>query len=128
MNKPSTIYIRDYDYPLPQERIAPFPLAKRDDSKLLVYRQGHITDEHFHQLPGLLPQGSLLVVNDTRVIEARILFRKPSGGVIEIFCLEPEDGMIEQSLLRTGPVTWRCLIGGASKWKPGQLLQKTIEG
>lgn len=120
------LYIKDYDYHLPHDRIAEFPLEQRDQSKLLVYRNGEMTDDRFSNLPKHLPENSTLILNNTRVIEARILFRKHTGGVIEIFCLEPHQQTIEQSLAKTEKVHWQCLIGGASKWKPGQILRKEI--
>ena len=120
------ILIRDYGYDLPHERIAEFPLKERDQSKLLVYRNSEITDDRFLHLHEYLPQNSTLILNNTRVIEARILFHKPTGGVIEVFCLEPFRQTIEQSLLSVEKVQWRCLIGGASKWKAGQILQKKV--
>lgn len=121
------IYIKDYTYSLPLERIAAFPLSKRDQSKLLVYKSGKISDDVFQDLPRHLHPGSTLVLNNTRVIEARILFQKPTGGIIEIFCLEPaEENIIENAISHSGPVRWNCLIGGASKWKPGQALQKEL--
>lgn len=121
------IFIKDYTYSLPQERIAAFPLPERDHSKLLVYKSGKISDDVFYNMPGHLQEGTTLVVNNTRVIEARILFQKPTGGVIEIFCLEPADEFnIEITISHSGPVRWNCLIGGASKWKPGQILQKEL--
>jgi S-adenosylmethionine:tRNA ribosyltransferase-isomerase len=124
--EPYHILIRDYDYNLPHDRIAEFPLQERDQSKLLVYNNGEITDDHFFNLPAHLPENSTLILNNTRVIEARVLFKKPTGGVIEIFCLEPFQQTIEQSLTSIGRSQWQCLIGGASKWKPGQILQKEI--
>ena len=124
--EPNNIYIHEYDYDLPFERIAEFPLAERDASKLLVYKNHEITDSRFNQLIDFLPENSLLILNDTRVIEARILFQKQTGGVIEIFCLEPYEETIEISLAKNKTTKWLCLIGGASKWKPGQLLQKQI--
>jgi len=120
------IFIKDYDYNLPQEKIAEFPLRERDESKLLIYSSGEITDDYFFRLGQHLPENSILILNNTRVIEARILFKKPTGGVIEIFCLEPFQETLEQSLSSTGKVQWQCLIGGASKWKHGLLLQKKI--
>ncbi|GAB4094459.1 S-adenosylmethionine:tRNA ribosyltransferase-isomerase [Flaviaesturariibacter terrae] len=120
--------ISAFDYPLPDDRIAAFPLPERDASRLLVAESGRIDDRHFRDLPSLLPEGATLVVNDTRVIEARIFFQKPSGGVIELFCLEPaRPAEMTAALQSEGPVQWRCLIGGASKWKPGQVLRKTLE-
>ena len=85
--EPYHILIRDYDYNLPHDRIAEFPLRERDQSKLLVFNNGEITDDHFFNLPSHLPENSTLILNNTRVIEARVLFKKPTGGVIEIFCL-----------------------------------------
>jgi len=125
---PGNILIDDYTYVLPDEKIARYPLAERDTSKLLVYQNGAITDAHYNELPRFLPAGSLLVFNNTKVVEARLLFQKPSGGVIELFCLEPHDSYpdITTGLLQQGRVLWKCLIGGASKWKPGQVLHKTI--
>jgi S-adenosylmethionine:tRNA ribosyltransferase-isomerase len=120
------LWIRDYDYQLPHERIAEFPLKERDQSKLLVYRKGGITDDHFFNVHEHIPANSTLILNNTKVIEARVLFKKPTGAVIEIFCLEPHQQPIEQSLTSTHTVQWQCLIGGASKWKPGQILHKEI--
>lgn len=120
------ILIEDYTYNLPTDRIAVHPLPQRDASKLLVYKSGGIIDDHFYNLPQHLPANSLLVLNNTKVIEARILFTKPSGGVIEIFCLEPIGQSMEVALQQQGTARWKCLIGGASKWKPGQILEKTI--
>jgi S-adenosylmethionine:tRNA ribosyltransferase-isomerase len=120
------IRIRDYNYDLPHHRIAEFPLSERDASKLLIYRKGEIVNSHFSNLHEHLPDGSTLILNNTRVIEARILFQKPTGGVIEIFCLVPFQQTVEQSLSSQGKVQWQCLIGGASKWKAGQILQKKI--
>ena len=124
--QPNQISIKEYDYLLPHERIAEFPLERRDQSKLLVYQEGRITDDRFYSIGQYLPESALIIVNDTRVIEARILFQKPTGGVIEIFCLEPFEQPVEQALHNKGKVLWRCLIGGASKWKPGQILEKKV--
>jgi S-adenosylmethionine:tRNA ribosyltransferase-isomerase len=123
---PQTILIKDYNYNLSQERIAEFPLKQRDQSKLLIYQNGVIADSNFCNLHDYLPENSTLILNNTRVLEARVLFKKPTGGVIEIFCLEPSDQSIEQSLSKTKNVQWQCLIGGASKWKHGQILKKEI--
>ncbi len=119
--------MQDYTYLLPNERIAHHPLPKRDDSKLLVYKSGRIETDHFYQLADRLLEGATLILNNTRVIEARVFFTKATGGVIEIFCLEPHDQSMEQSLQQTGSVEWKCMIGGASKWKPGQVLSKQLE-
>jgi S-adenosylmethionine:tRNA ribosyltransferase-isomerase len=125
---PSTISIAGYSYDLPPEKIACHPLPERDASKLLIYRGGAVSEDIYRNIAGHLPEESLLVFNNTRVVEARILFRKPTGAQIEIFCIEPpaEYGGIATALAQTGQVRWKCLIGGASKWKPGQVLRKTI--
>jgi S-adenosylmethionine:tRNA ribosyltransferase-isomerase len=120
------IRIDEYDYELIPERIANFPLAERDQSKLLVCKNGEIEDHQFSQLAHHLPENSLLVLNDTRVIEARLIFQKQTGGAIEIFCLEPYEETVELSLAKTTTVKWLCLIGGASKWKHGLILQKVL--
>ena len=123
---PKKIFIRDFDYPLTHDRIAEFPVEKRDQSRLLVYREGTCIDDHFYNIHQHLPENATLVVNNTRVIEARVLFQKQTGGVIEIFCLEPHGQHMEKSLASPSPVQWQCMIGGASKWKPGQVLEKKI--
>lgn len=122
------ISIADYSYDLPDGAIAYYPLAERDASKLLVYRAGELHEDIYRNIAQYLPEGALLVFNNTRVVEARIVFQKPTGGFIEIFCLEPpaEYGGIAAALMRTGSVRWKCLIGGASKWKPGQVLRKEL--
>jgi len=128
MNDPRNISIADYTYTLPAELIAHYPLAQRDASKLLVYNKGNITEDIYKHIVEYIPEGSLLVFNNTKVVEARILFRKPTGGQIELFCMEPpaEYGGIAAAMTQKGAVRWKCLIGGASKWKPGQVLHKTI--
>lgn len=120
------ILIKDYTYELPHHRIAEFPIGQRDQSKLLIFKNGKIRDERFCNLPQYLPADTTLILNNTRVIEARLLFQKPTGGVIEIFCLAPYQHSIEQAMQQQGKAVWQCLIGGASKWKHGQQLQKTI--
>ena len=87
---PKNIQIRDYTYTLPEDQIAWFPLEQRDASRLLIYRDGEITEDFYYNLSNHIPGGSLMVFNNTKVLEARILFQKPTGGIIEIFCLEPE--------------------------------------
>lgn len=115
-------------YHLPDEKIARYPLEQRDASKLLVWKAGKMEDATYKDLPGFLPVPSLLVFNNSRVLEARILFQKPSGGQIEIFCLEPNTSYknITNAMGQTGRVQWICLIGGASKWKHGKILRKKI--
>ncbi|HVG41485.1 MAG TPA: S-adenosylmethionine:tRNA ribosyltransferase-isomerase [Chitinophagaceae bacterium] len=125
--KGEKIFISDYDYDLPADRIAHFPLNKRDESKLLVVNKGIIKDSFFKEIDSLLPPKSYLVLNNTKVIEARIFFQKQSGGFIEIFCLEPfEPTEITIAMVQTKRALWHCLIGGASKWKYGLILEKNI--
>ena len=125
---PKNISISDFTYELREEKIARFPLAERDASKLLIYKENNITEDIYKRLPQYIPVGSLLVFNDTKVIEARILFRKPTGASIEIFCLEPDEQYADtgSAMLQQKKVWWKCLVGGVSKWKPGQVLQKEI--
>lgn len=124
---PKDISIKDFTYELPAERIAAFPLSERDSSKLLVYKNGLINEDVYKNIAGHIPQNSLLVFNNTKVIQARILFQKPTGGVIEIFCLEPYEAMNEYSTImnKKGTVKWKCMIGGASKWKEAALIKKS---
>lgn len=126
MIEPQKILIDNYTYSLQDEQIAFHPLAERDASKLLVYKSGKISNHHFYNLPEHLPADSLLVLNNTKVIEARMLFKKLSGGMIEIFCLEPFEQSMEMTLQKQGSCQWKCMIGGASKWKPGQILEKEL--
>lgn len=128
MKHPKELSILDYTYPLEEDRIAAFPLNDRDASKLLIYEQGNIQTDTYRQLADYIPADTLLVFNNTKVVEARLLFQKSSGGVIEVFCLEPHEQYadITSAMLQTGKVYWQCLVGGASKWKPGQVLEKRI--
>jgi len=119
---PSNIKIADFTYDLPDSRIAKYPLNIRDQSKLLVYDKEQISEAVFSDLPKMLPQFSLLVRNNTKVIQARIEFKKDTGGRIEIFCLEPADPTdYETNLSCNDSVSWFCLIGNAKKWKSGSL-------
>lgn len=114
--------INDYNYPLTDERIAKYPLAERDRSKLLVYRDGNISEQVFCNLPSLLPPATRLVCNNTRVIQARLVFHKESGARIEVFCLEPvspHDYQLNLSSMQ--PVVWKCMVGNLKKWKTGSL-------
>ena len=124
--KTEQIRIEEFNYPLPDERIAKFPLTKRDESKLLVYRNGKIDEAVFKQLSDYLPQESMLVYNNTRVIQARMLFQKETGAQIEVFCLEPviphDYALVFQ---QTESCSWLCLVGNLKKWKEGA-LHKTI--
>jgi S-adenosylmethionine:tRNA ribosyltransferase-isomerase len=122
------ISIKNYSYDLPEDRIAKYPLAERDASKLLIYEHGKITQDIYKSLYYHLPSNALLIFNDTKVIEARLYFQKRTGGIIEIFCLEPHEryGDITSAMIQRSKVLWQCLIGGASKWKHGQVLEKKI--
>ena len=128
MTDPRTLSIKDFTYFLPDERIANYPLAERDASKLLIYKNRHLTEDIYRNIAEHIPNDSLLVFNNTKVVEARLLFKKNTGGVIEIFCLEPHQQYpdITTAMLEHEKVLWHCLIGGASKWKRGQLLEKKI--
>lgn len=128
MTDPETLSIKDFTYLLPEERIAKYPLPERDASKLLIYKDGTITENIYKNIDDHLPKESLLVFNDTKVVEARLLFQKSTGGVIEIFCLEPHEQYpdITTAMMQPEKVLWHCLIGGASKWKHGQILEKKI--
>ena len=123
------IRIEDFDYPLPDERIAKFPLAKRDESKLLLYRQGAVGETQFKHITRFLPAGSLMVFNNTRVIQARLLFRKPTGARIEVFCLEPvEPHDYALVFQQTERCRWMCLVGNLKKWKEGTLSREVLVG
>ena len=146
--EPKHIHIKDYNYPLPDERIAKFPLAQRDMSKLLVYRQGSISQDIFCHLSNHLPKGALMVFNNTRVVRARLHFRKgqtthcptsdnttaearqhdaptPLGALIEIFILEPaQPAEYQENFLSRGKCSWYCLVGNLKKWKTGPLHQQ----
>ena len=127
MNHPKHIRISEYNYPLPDERIAKYPLPERDSSKLLVYRKGDISEERFTSLPSLLPEKSLMVFNNTKVIQARLHFRKETGALIEVFCLEPfSPADYAQNFQQTGRCSWLCLVGNLKKWKEGT-LSRTVE-
>ena len=116
------IDINEFDYDLPDERIAKFPLAERSASKLLVYRNGAISESRFSRLGDELPEGTLLVFNNTKVIRARIVMHKPSGARIEVFCLEPRDPAdYERAFTVKGACTWSCIVGNLKKWKEGPL-------
>lgn len=112
------IRIEDFNYSLPDERIAKYPIERRDRSKLLVYKDGHCTDDVFCNLPGYLPEDSMMVFNDTKVVPARLYFRRDSGAHIEIFCLEPlEPSEYVRAFDAVGRCVWKCVIGNAKRWK-----------
>ncbi len=120
------IHISDYNYALPDERIAKFPIARRDHSKLLVYRHGDISDDHFYNLPQYLPSGALMVFNNTKVIQARLHFRKETGALIEVFLLEPAAPTDYELMFQSrGQCAWLCMVGNLKKWKEGT-LQRTL--
>lgn len=124
MSIPKNIQIADYTYELPEDRIAQYPLAQRDAARLLVYRERQIDATIFKHLPDQLPEGTLLVFNDTKVIHARLHFTLPNGQRLEIFCLEPLDPIeYQQNFSASGKVRWKCLIGGNRKWKSGVIEQ-----
>lgn len=126
MQDPKHIHIADYNYDLPDERIAKYPKAVRDESKLLLYRGGQISEDVFYNLPNYLPKGELLVFNNTKVIQARLHFHKSTGALIEVFCLEPHTPHDYQvNFATTRRVAWTCLIGNLKKWKEGK-LERTI--
>ena len=116
------IHIKDFSYELPDDRIAKYPLAERDTSKLLVYNKGNISHDIFRNLTAYLPQGALMVYNNTRVIQARLFFQKESGARIEVFLLEPHlPRDYEQIFQARGMCEWKCLVGNSKKWKTGAL-------
>lgn len=122
MTKTEEIRIEEFDYPLPDERIAKFPLQKRDTSKLLLYKQGEIETHSFGDISTYIPSGALMVFNNTKVIQARLFFQKTTGAKIEIFCLEPiqpHDYLL--SFQQTKSCVWQCMIGNLKKWKEGAL-------
>lgn len=125
--KTQQIQIEEYNYLLPDERIAKFPLPKRDESKLLLYRAGEVSESVFKHISDYLPAGSLLVFNNTRVIQARLLFRKETGAKVEVFCLEPAEphdyALIFQQTRRC---RWICLVGNLKKWKEGKLSRELV--
>jgi S-adenosylmethionine:tRNA ribosyltransferase-isomerase len=125
---PRNININDYTYVLPEERIARFPLSERDASRLLVYDHGDMSEDQYRNISNHIPEGTTLVFNNTRVVEARILFTKATGGTIEVFTLEPGDEYpdIQVAMQQKGSVNWKCMVGGASKWKRGLVLEKKL--
>lgn len=120
------ISIEDYNYPLPDERIAKYPLSERDASKLLVLKNGEISSSHFKNISEFLPQDSLLIFNETKVVRARLQFTKESGAAIEIFCLEPITGNGDYQLAfsSSSPSRWRCLVGNSRRWKNDKLMME----
>lgn len=125
---PKELSVHDFTYELPEQKIARYPLPERDSSRLLIYKEGAIHEAIYRDIYQHLPPDSLLIFNNTKVVAARLLFQKPTGAVVEIFCLEPPPQYADMTTAMTqkGQVTWICLIGGASKWKPGQILEKKM--
>ena len=126
MEAPKGITIEEYDYALPNERIAKFPLANRDESKLLVYKNDRFEESVFNRLPDYLADDTLLVFNNTKVIHARLFFRQETGSLIEIFCLEPHDMAISSAFEQRQHSTWLCFVGNNKKWKNGRLSRSMI--
>ncbi len=119
--------LADIQYDLPDDRIARFPLAQRDQAQLLVYRAGQISHQHFYDLPDVLPTDSFLVFNNTRVIPARLYFRRATGAVIELFLLNPATSRpIAEAMQDRGQAEWTCMIGNRKRWKSGETLQAQI--
>lgn len=127
---PKHIHISEFNYPLPDERIAKFPLPVRDQSKLLLYRHGEVSEDIFTSLPEYLPSGSLMIFNNTKVIQARLHFRKETGALIEVFCLEPiQPNDYVLNFQQTEHAAWLCMIGNLKKWKEGILKREmTVKG
>lgn len=127
---PKHIHISEYNYPLPDERIAKFPLPVRDQSKLLIYKHGEISEDVFTSLPDYLPKDSLMIFNNTKVIQARLHFRKETGALIEVFCLEPiEPNDYALNFQQTEHAAWLCMVGNLKKWKEGMLKREmTVKG
>lgn len=130
MEETKHIHISDYNYPLPDERIAKFPLPVRDQSKLLIYRHGEVSETVFTSLPEYLEPGQLMIFNNTKVIQARLHFRKETGALIEIFCLEPiQPNDYALNFQQTSHSAWLCMIGNLKKWKEGVLHKEmTVKG
>jgi S-adenosylmethionine:tRNA ribosyltransferase-isomerase len=124
----TNISLEDFDYPLPEHRIAQFPLEQRDSSKLLIWKDGLISQDIFSEIGVYLPENCILVFNDTKVIRARLLFSKITGAIIEIFCLEPVSPVkeLQAALTQKGSSTWECLIGNVKRWRSGR-VEKIID-
>jgi S-adenosylmethionine:tRNA ribosyltransferase-isomerase len=126
MAAPQNLNINDFVYELPDVRIAKFPLQNRDESKLLIYRNGQVSGSAFHTIDGFIPPNAFMVFNNTKVIHARLFFRKETGALIEIFCLEPIEPVLHiEALQATGKVEWNCIVGNLKKWKSGDLRLET---
>jgi S-adenosylmethionine:tRNA ribosyltransferase-isomerase len=127
---PKKILIRDFNYELPEEKIARHPKENRDESKLLIYQNGNIEEDIYLNIDQWLPENSLIIFNNTKVVEARLLFQKITGTTIEIFCLEPGDEYadITTAMSQVKEIVWKCLVGNAKKWKEESLVKKITAG
>jgi S-adenosylmethionine:tRNA ribosyltransferase-isomerase len=127
MSSPKQLNILDFSFVLPNEKIAKFPLENRDESKLLIYKNATISDGIFKQIDTYLPENSLVVFNNTRVVHARLLFNRLTGAQIEIFCIEPLLHLdYQQAFVSKQTSTWKCMVGNAKKWKE-DWLEKQVE-
>ena len=124
--KQNELLIKDFDYNLAEGKIAKYPLQNRDESKLLIYKEGVLKQSIYKYLSHYLPEKSLLIFNNSKVVEVRLLFTKATGSIIELFCLEPADDYndITTAMLKRGSIQWKCLVGGAKKWKEELLINK----
>lgn len=128
MHNPKEIKIEEYNYPLPEDRIAKYPLETRDASKLLRLHEGTLTEMQFRDIPEFLPTDSLLIFNETKVVQARLMFRKETGARIEVFILEPYYRDIQEAFQSNKPQLWKCFVGNAKKWKSGTLFMDIEQG
>ncbi len=126
---PKYLSIKDFTYYLPDEKIAFHPLENRDGARLLVFKNQHIQTDTYRNIASHIPEETLMIFNNTKVVEARLLFKKDTGSIIEVFCLQPHEmyADITTAMNQTGTVKWLCLVGGASKWKDGQTLSLPFE-
>lgn len=125
---PKDLSIHDFNYTLPDEKIARFPLEKRDSSKLLVFKNDHISDAVFSDLPAQLDENDLVIFNQTRVVQARLIFQTETGASIEVFCLEPLNGItIPEAMLQREQADWLCMVGRVKKWKPNEILSLALD-
>ncbi len=126
---PKYLSIKDFTYDLPEEKIAFHPLDNRDDARLLIFKDQEIQADIYRNIAAHIPKETLMIFNNTKVVEARLLFKKDTGSIIEVFCLQPHEAYadITTAMNQTGSVQWLCLVGGASKWKKGQILSLPFE-
>ncbi|WP_262919086.1 S-adenosylmethionine:tRNA ribosyltransferase-isomerase [Niabella hibiscisoli] len=126
---PRHLSIKDFTYHLPDEKIAFHPLENRDDARLLVFKDQHIQTDTYRNIASHIPEETLMIFNNTKVVEARLLFKKDTGSIIEVFCLQPHEmyADITTAMNQISKVKWLCLVGGASKWKDGQILSLSFE-